>query len=664
MRLSVRLTLAMTALVLCTVAAFGLLAYYNIGHAVVPAGIQRLADQTKARIGAVEALLRTVRNETLGARSFPPHLGIARARRNGGLDPEDGITEEQWRRRLNEAYAGQMRAKPGILRYRYFALADDGLELVRVDRDGPDNSVRIVPQSELSRSLDMELLKQASAMSGDEVDLSWNRPGSDSDTPEPVITFLTPVHELDGTPFGVIVFDLDMRPTFERIRSALSQENTSYVVDVDGNYLVNLREGRIVPTSHSRRWQEDFPELAASLADKPGTAAILKAPDGQRVAAVVGFTTMPGGKRIGVIETTAFEAIMAPAAALNTSILIVALIAAMSAALLSMLLSRSLARPIAQVTAAVQAFGKTGKLALPRGLSGETGVLAGAFEQMAERIKATTAELRTKSDLLDQTVAGMADAVLVLDSEGQRVFGNPTAKKLFGEFSDIGSERWKLEYQRLRPDGSSMPPNECPAFRARGGESFDNVELAIKRTDKPAVQLSASGRPIHNADGSFGGAVVVYRDVTALREAERQLLQSLKMQAIGQLTGGVAHDLNNILTVVTGGVEILAEGVADQPQLKEVAAMVDQAVARASDLTNGLLSFSRKQPLQPRSLDVNALMLDTVKLLRPTLGPRIDIEVTPAADLRPALADPSQLGSALINLAINARDAMNGCGRL
>jgi len=88
MRLSMRLTLAMTALVLFTVGAFGLLAYYNIGPGVLPAGVQRLADQTKARIGAIDALLRTVRNEILGARSYPPHLGIARARQNGGIDPE------------------------------------------------------------------------------------------------------------------------------------------------------------------------------------------------------------------------------------------------------------------------------------------------------------------------------------------------------------------------------------------------------------------------------------------------------------------------------------------------------------------------------------------------------------------------------------------------
>jgi signal transduction histidine kinase/ActR/RegA family two-component response regulator len=200
--------------------------------------------------------------------------------------------------------------------------------------------------------------------------------------------------------------------------------------------------------------------------------------------------------------------------------------------------------------------------------------------------------------------------------------------------------------------------------RALRGESFDNLELGIRHRDQALIQLAASGRPIKNADGAFGGAVVVYRDVTALRETERQLRQSQKMEVIGQLTGGVAHDLNNILTVVTGGVELLSEGVAGQPELQQVAEMVDSAIGRAADLTNRLLSFARKQPLRPRSIDVNALISDTAKLLAATLGEQIEIKIEPSQGLRPVLADPSQLGSALINLALNARDAMRGGGQL
>jgi len=670
MRLSMRLTLAMTTLVLSAVAAVGMLAYYNVGRAVVPAGIQRLADQTKARIGAIDALLRTVRNEILAVRTFPAHQGIVRARLNGGIDPEDGVSEEKWRRHLAEAYVGQMSAKPGILSYRFVGVADGGRELVRVDRATPDRSARVAPAAELERKGDEEIFRRGAALPDNEIYLSWVRSepaeGSDAALPVPMATFVTPIRLATGELFGLVLLDLDMRPVFERIRAALSEGTNSYIVDASGPYLVNLREGRIVPTSQTRRWQDDFPELAKSLGDKIGTAAILTAPDGQRVAAVVGLITLPGGLRAGVIETAAFDAIMAPATALQSSGLIVALFAAVAAVLLSALLSRSLAKPVVQITAAVDGFAKSGRLAVPPGLTGETQILARAFERMVAEISETTAALRNKSEILDKTIASMADALLVIDANGRRLFANPPCLELFGDRTDVGSTAWKQEYHRLRPDGiTPMPDDESPLSRARRGDSFDNLELAIGRKggDK-LVQLAASGRPIQDAKGEFAGAVVVYRNLTALKETERELRQAQKMDAVGKLTGGVAHDFNNILTVITGGVEILADGVADRPALKDVAIMVDQAVSRGRELTNQLLSFARKQPLRPRSVDVNALVLDIAKLLRSTLGEQIEIEAEPATDLRPALADPSQLGSALINLAINARDAMPQGGKL
>ena len=98
------------------------------------------------------------------------------------------------------------------------------------------------------------------------------------------------------------------------------------------------------------------------------------------------------------------------------------------------------------------------------------------------------------------------------------------------------------------------------------------------------------------------------------------------MEAIGQLTGGVAHDFNNILTVITGTIEILADAVAKEPQLAAITRMIDEAAARGADLTQHLLAFARRQPLQPREIDVNTLVMDTAKLLRPTLGEQIEIE--------------------------------------
>jgi signal transduction histidine kinase/CheY-like chemotaxis protein len=143
-----------------------------------------------------------------------------------------------------------------------------------------------------------------------------------------------------------------------------------------------------------------------------------------------------------------------------------------------------------------------------------------------------------------------------------------------------------------------------------------------------------------------------------------QLRQAQKMEAVGQLTGGIAHDLNNILTVITGTIEILAEGVAAWPQLAAFAKMIDEAAARGADLTQRLLAFARKQPLQPREVDVNSLIIEATNLLRPTLGAHIDVETMLASDTSRALIDPSQLTNTILNLALNARDAMAEGGKL
>jgi signal transduction histidine kinase/CheY-like chemotaxis protein len=143
-----------------------------------------------------------------------------------------------------------------------------------------------------------------------------------------------------------------------------------------------------------------------------------------------------------------------------------------------------------------------------------------------------------------------------------------------------------------------------------------------------------------------------------------KLRQTQKMEAIGQLTGGVAHDMNNILTVIIGSVEILTERVAPKPELVAITKMIDQAAERGSDLTKRLLAFARKQALQPREVDVNLLVLEAIDFLRLTLGEHIEVHAKLAASASHALIDPSQLTNALLNLAINARDAMPGGGSL
>ncbi len=195
-------------------------------------------------------------------------------------------------------------------------------------------------------------------------------------------------------------------------------------------------------------------------------------------------------------------------------------------------------------------------------------------------------------------------------------------------------------------------------------EPFRNFEYSRRDTAGRLRHVSVSGRPTFAPDGRFVGYRGTGTDLTEQRETTERLRQSQKMEAIGQLTGGVAHDFNNVLTVITGTIEILQEGVADQPSLVAITELIDAAAVRGAEITSQLLTFARRQPLRPGDVDINALVTDTCKLLKPMLGEHVEIVPVLAGNAWPALADPSQLSAAIVNLAVNARDAMQGGGKL
>jgi signal transduction histidine kinase len=277
-----------------------------------------------------------------------------------------------------------------------------------------------------------------------------------------------------------------------------------------------------------------------------------------------------------------------------------------------------------------------------------------------------TAEIRRQAEIFTSIMASMADAVLLVDEQCRVVFANHAAEELLGKQASTGLEDWANTYEVFLPDGTTpIPVSEWPTVRAVKGENVDNFGVAVRGLDGGRlVQLVLTGRPLEAGPGGPQGAVIVFRDVTKMEETERQLRHSQKMDAIGQLTGGVAHDFNNILTVITGTIEILADGVADRPKLAAIARLIDEAATRGSSLTQQLLAFARRQALQPRRTDVNTIVIETTRLLRPTLGETVKIQAVLGAEICPADIDPSQLSTALINLAVNARDAMPNGGKL
>jgi PAS domain S-box-containing protein len=284
---------------------------------------------------------------------------------------------------------------------------------------------------------------------------------------------------------------------------------------------------------------------------------------------------------------------------------------------------------------------------------------------LERRIEERTARL-TATEALIQTFffhSSECHAVLVEADEGQFRYEevNPATLRLYGR-----TRAQVVGYTIEEVFGAKVAAelNTHLAACLRAG-----VPYRYERNQGEAV-VEAIATPVPAEDGSRRRLVVSAHDVTERRRLEDQLRQAQKMEAVGQLTGGVAHDFNNLLTLVLGGLDLIGRQIPNLPaspalaRIERAKDMALQGVKRASALTSRLLAFSRQQALAPQSLDANKLVAGIDDLLRRTLGEQVLLETILVEDLWRAYADPNQLENALLNLALNARDAMPNGGKL
>jgi PAS domain S-box-containing protein len=255
------------------------------------------------------------------------------------------------------------------------------------------------------------------------------------------------------------------------------------------------------------------------------------------------------------------------------------------------------------------------------------------------------------------------DAFIQMDGNGTVIDWSPKAEAMFG---------WSREevVGRSLRDFVVLPENRIEhserlaqflngADRGIVGRRYEAPSL---RRDGKVIENEVSLTALRRRDGYVVNCFI--RDVSEKKASEAQLRQAQKMEAVGQLTGGIAHDFNNMLTVITGTIDILAAEVSDKPHLAAIAKLISEAADRGAELTSRLLAFARKLPLASKETDINALIVETEKLLRPALGAQIEIAQKLEPGAWPTLIDPTQLTTAILNLAVNARDAMPNGGKL
>jgi PAS domain S-box-containing protein len=283
-----------------------------------------------------------------------------------------------------------------------------------------------------------------------------------------------------------------------------------------------------------------------------------------------------------------------------------------------------------------------------------TGTQVGHF---LERKKGEQA-LRAGEELYRRITETAAEGILILSPEGKVTFLNGRMARLLGHVPEEVLGRPVLDFVHA---DSRATAAAWLRHNRRGYEEHGDVRF--RRKDGKALWALVAAAPLLDDAGNFVGTLAMVTDVTARRELEAQLRQAQKMEAVGRLAGGVAHDFNNLLTVIGGACDLLQHRLPRGGEAWELAREIRESGDRAAALTRQLLAFSRKQVLATEVLDLNETVKRTQKLLQRVLGEDIELATEPEPALGRVNADPGQIEQVIMNLAVNARDAMPQGGK-
>jgi len=279
-----------------------------------------------------------------------------------------------------------------------------------------------------------------------------------------------------------------------------------------------------------------------------------------------------------------------------------------------------------------------------------------AHKELAEKTAAEIGDYRAR---LAAIVDSSEDAIIGKDLDGTIISWNKGAELIYGyTAAEVIGKPITILIPKDRPD-------EIPRIleRIRSGDSVEHYETVRVTKEGRHLDISVSVSPLRDISGQIVGASAIGRDITSQKRTEHQLRQAQKMEAIGRLAGGVAHDFNNILGIINACTEFLRDRIPPGTGPRQYLDNIRSAAERGASLTRQLLIFSRRQAVQPRVLDLNERLKEISKLLRPLMGDDVEVVIQPRSPSALVEADPNQLDQVILNLAVNARDAMAKGGK-
>lgn len=282
--------------------------------------------------------------------------------------------------------------------------------------------------------------------------------------------------------------------------------------------------------------------------------------------------------------------------------------------------------------------------------------------------------LFAKTRILKSVMESLVDALVVVDAKGEVTLFNPAAERLFGPLQrGVGFENWARSREVFLSDGvTPVPETSTPRLRTVRGEEVRGEEYLVKNSSgSDGVWVSCNGTPLRDETGGVVGGVLLSRDITArkraeeaLRRSEEKFLQAQKMEAVGRLAGGVAHDFNNVLSVVGNYAALTLRGLGEDERLRGYVEEIAAASRRAGELTRQLLTFSRRHATQVTAVDLNGVIVGVEAMLGSLVGEDIELVLRLGAKVPLVRGVAVQFEQVLLNFVANARDAMPNGGTI
>jgi two-component system cell cycle sensor histidine kinase/response regulator CckA len=280
------------------------------------------------------------------------------------------------------------------------------------------------------------------------------------------------------------------------------------------------------------------------------------------------------------------------------------------------------------------------------------------FQQVQlSRVRKQIAE---REELFRLITENAADMIAVVDGSGNRLYNSPSYQRLLGYSPEELRQTKGIE--QIHPDDRQKVIEA--ANEAKRSGTGRGIEYRIRHKDGRWVQLESTASVVRNSSGEVEKLVIVNRDVTERKDLEKQLVLSQKLEAIGKLSGGIAHDFNNLLNVILGYSGELQKHIPPDDPYREAVDEIQNAGKRAATLTQQLLAFSRKQVFESQILDLTQIVSEAAKMLERLIGEDIELEIAPTPKIGSVKADRCQIERVILNLAVNAREAMPEGGKV